>query len=261
MGTSADYLGSPKWGAAKRQATASAGASGRSPEALHRVLSSFVGQMRSAAQGGNQSQSGSGGGGNQGGGASGGGGRRGGSKSRPSGIRGVAGGVGGFLSDVAQHGLKQALEDLGLGDLAGKSPEDITLALADALGGPASTIDQVDLRNALSDLMDDMMGDAATFEALETAFATAAARAEQLVKELFGNYIYHRFCSTMYKGLSERHGIEVAKGYLTEIKEYIHSRLALEGGSRKITAIDWRGTAGARVVDTILNETFAVFGG
>ena len=268
MGTSTDFPGSPKWGGVKRQVTVSAGGGHVNPAKIQQVLGAVVHQMQGATQGGFHTPTQDGGSrvsasarSNAGGGGRGGGGRRGSSSSRPVGIQGVAQSVGQFVSDVAQRGLRDALAGVGLASLEGKSPQDIALGLADALGGPASTIDQVDLRSALSDLIEEMLGDASTFAELESALGAAASDVNRILMSLFGKYIYHRFCSTMYKGLAERHGFDVARGYLGEIRDYIQSKLALETSSRDVTSIDWRGASGAQVVHSILDETLVVFGG
>jgi hypothetical protein len=196
-----------------------------------------------------------GGGGGRGGGSGRGGGRRAGGGS----VRGAAQSFGRFVSEVATKGLAEALRTLGLGSFEGKTPEEIARALLDALCGPGSTIDAVDLRNALSALVSDLIGDATDFASAEQALGAAAGSLGQLVQNLFGNYIYERFQTRMYAGLEAAHGATAADGCLEAVRDYVQSELRLEASSRDLAAIDWAGKEGADFVNSILDKTFEVF--
>jgi hypothetical protein len=211
------------------------------------MVRSFVGKMRESGR------SGFGGGGRAGGGRG-----RGGRVSGGS-VRGAAQGFGRFVSEVATKGLAAALRTLGLESFEGKTPEEIALALLDALCGPGSTIDAVDLRNALSTLVSDLLGDATDFASAEHALRAAAGSLGQLVQNLFGNYIYERFQTTMYAGLEAAHGAAAADGCLEAVRDYVQSELRLEASNRDLTAIDWAGKDGADFVNSILDKTFEVF--
>jgi hypothetical protein len=168
MGTSTNYSGSPNWGPARTETTRAGGEGHVTPQKAGSIVSGFVDQMVRAPQlgfgaplssqgGGSATQSGGGGGGGGGRGASGGsgGGRGGGGGTRriSGSARTVARGIGGFLADVGTKGFREALAERGLSDLTGKSPDEIALALADLLGGPASMIEQTALRGALMELV------------------------------------------------------------------------------------------------------------
>jgi hypothetical protein len=125
--------------------------------------------------------------------------------------------------------------------------EEVALALTDALGGPASTVDDVDLRNALSALIDEICTGAETIEAMEAAFAAAAANLAGIIGRLFGYYIYERFCTA------------TADNYLTQIKDYIDGRLAVEAATQDLSSVDWAGNEGETIVGEILEATRTVF--
>ena len=174
------------------------------------------------------------------------------------GARGTAQALGGFLSTVAESGLATALQSLGLGSLEGKSPEEIVLALLDALCGPGSTIDDVDLRNALSTLLDELLDGANDFAAAELELQEAAASLDQIIADLFGNYIFERFQTTMYARLEAKIGA-AASACMDSLRDYIHGQLRLEGALRNLTKLDWAGASGAALVNEILERTLAVF--
>lgn len=240
----------------KGAATRAAGSGHVTRQKAGALVRSFVAKM------GESGRSGFGGGGGGGGGRSGGrrGGGGGGAGGGSGGIRGAAQGFGSFVADVAQRGLGDALRSLGLESVDGKTPEEIALALLEALCGPGSTIDAVDLRNALSDLLNSLLGNAADFAAAEQAFAAAAGSLGQLMQDLFGKYIFQRFQTTTYASIEAQHGAAAADGCLTAVRDYIDSELRLEGATRDLTGMDWSGREGADFVDSVLAKTFEVFG-
>ena len=236
MGTSTNYSAPPNWGPIKSAVTRTGGTF--TTEKMGELVSSLVGGMKGAGRGGF-------GGGARGGGVGG-------------GARGTAQALGGFLSTVAESGLAAALQSVGLGSLEGKSPEEIALALLDVLCGPGSTIDDVDLRNALSALLDELLNGATDFAAAEQGLRDAATSLNQVIANLFGNYIFERFQTTMYAKLEAKIGAG-ASTCMDSLRDYIHGQLQLEGAQRDLTKFDWAGTAGANLVNEILDRTFIVF--
>lgn len=234
MGTSANYSAPANWGPIK--STVTRAGSSFTPTRMQGMVSSFVSGMRGAGRGGF-----GGGGGAAGGGAP-----------------GVAQGLGEFLSTVAESGLAAALRSVGLESLEGRGPEEIVLALLDVLCGPGSTIDAVDLRNALSALLEELLGGAATFAAAEQALGDQANSLEQVITNLFGNYIFERFQTTMYAGLEAKIGA-AAVGCLESLRDYIRGQMQLEATRGDLTRLDWAGPPGAALVNDILERTFAVF--
>ena len=236
MGTSTNYSAPPNWGPIKSAVTRAGGTF--TAQKMGEMVGSLVGAMSGAGRGGF-------GGGARGGGAGG-------------GARGTAQALGGFLSTVAESGLAAALQSVSLGSLDGKSPEEIAFALLDALCGPGSTIDDVDLRNALSALLEKLLDGATDFAAAEQGLRDAATSLDQVLADLFGNYIFERFQTTMYAKLEAKIGAG-ASACMESLRDYIHGQLQLEGAQRDLTKFDWAGAAGAGLVNEILQRTFAVF--
>jgi hypothetical protein len=143
----------------------------------------------------------------------------------------------------------------------GRTPAEIANFLADALGGPASTIDAVDLRAALSDLIENLIQEAADLDAMENNFTAAADSLEEVIRDLFGFYIVERFATIMTAAIDERQGVDVTDAYLNEIRAYVDTRLKLIELDKPLSALDWRGAEGAAAVEDILNRTVTVFEG
>jgi hypothetical protein len=267
MGTSRDFLGSPKWGTTKGRATSGGSAGAVGIEKAGKLVASFVQQLGSATTGGfgpkvsggerGGGQGSARGGSGRGGGSGGGGGGRSGRTS--GGARGVAAGVGRFVSDVAKVGLSNALEALGLKSCDGKSAAEVALALQEALGGPATTVDQEDLRAALGELMEELLSLADAFAEVEQAFREAAANLSHVIEKLFSHYIFQRFCTLNYHGVMNQHGPANAESFFASIRDYIAEKMNLTGVSKDLGGVNWSGAEGAQVVDSILSETIEVF--
>jgi hypothetical protein len=258
MGTSRDYGGSPNWGGVKAAVARTAGEGPLSGQKTQRIVRNFVSNMQGAPRGGFTGGRGGGGGGGAGGG--GGGGRRGGRRHvGGGGLPGVAASVGSFLSDVKERGLELALKEIGIDGVEGKEPGELILLLADILGGPGSLIDEVDLRSALTTLLRELCKAQTDLEGVETALQGASMNLEQVVRNLFGHYIFERFNTTMCARLDGVTEVPKSDNYLAEVRRYIDTQLALEGDGKDLTRVDWKGSEGAKVVDYILQDTIRVF--
>ena len=169
--------------------------------------------------------------------------------------------VGGFISSVGSVGLQRTLESYGLSEFVGKSAGEIIPALVDKLGGPASTINDSDARNALSKLMNEILGDLETPEQVEEALEQVVVEEglEDLLSKYFGYYLYEQFCRVFYERLVNRVGRQDADSYLKSILDTIKASLALKVSGRDLSQIDWAGAEGQNISDNILQETFEIF--
>jgi len=126
MGTSTGYSAPGSWGPLKSEVTRAANEGTASAATAGSILGHYVQQNGGAAR-----MSGGGGSGGTVGGSAG---------------RAVAQRLGGFISAVGEVGLEEALRREGLADLVGRPLQEILAALLNRLGGPASSIDDVDAR-------------------------------------------------------------------------------------------------------------------
>jgi hypothetical protein len=174
----------------------------------------------------------------------------------------VASNLGGFIRSVSSMGLRNTLDQIGV-ELAGKSVSEIVIGLLDYLGGPASTIDEVDARNALSDLREELFHDAQTLEDLERVLneRSSDAMLRDLLILFFGQYLYHQFCRVFYDRLMNRLGLGQTEAFLDGMKDYIQSTLRNHTIIRDIGTIDWNGAEGQQLAQEIFRETLEVFGG
>ncbi len=234
MGTSQGYDAptSPQWGNLKTQVTNDAKKGYSSLEKSYEVVKKFVKIKQSSGSFRNAANN-------------------------------VAANIGGFLSLVNDTSFREALDEAGLKGLKGRSVLEITYSLADYLSESFNNIDEVDARNALSRLLNDLFQDAKTYEDLENVVKSNSTNdlIEEVLVNFFGYYIYEQFCRVFYERLVQRVGENKAESYLKSIDEYINSVLKHETSSLDLINIDWDGDEGKSITNKILEETLVVFGG
>ena len=243
MGTSTGYEAptTPDWGDLKSQVTRTARSGSVSPGSAKDALRGFIG-----TSGGARNIS-------RGGGAIGAG------RSAQNTARRVAD----FISSVGSVGLQQTLESYGLSEFVGKPAGEIIPAIVDKLGGPASTINDSDARNALSKVMDELLGGLETPEQVEEALEQVmeGETLEGLLSKFFSYYLYEQFCRVFYERLVNRIGRLNTDSYLNSIFDTIKSSLALKASERDLSQVNWGGAEGQSITDTILQDTYEIFGG
>ena len=69
----------------------------------------------------------------------------------------IARSFGGFVQQVVEVGLPEALRRNGLQDLVGRTAQETLLGIMSLCGGTDGSIDSVDARNALSRTMDELL--------------------------------------------------------------------------------------------------------
>lgn len=171
--------------------------------------------------------------------------------------------LGGFLARAGSSGLATALEDLGLANLMGHSATDVSMALLDALAGPANTLDDAAARAALAALMRELLGVTKSFEEIERALQQALDRqgVGQILMRFFALYLYECFCRHFYENWRQKVDNRKAKSQLKMIKSCIDKSLKAKVGKRDPMTIRWNKQEGQRLTQRILQETLEIFGG
>jgi hypothetical protein len=243
MGTSASYDAPPNWAELKSEVTRLAHEPNLSAPQIRRLIQGVVrgnGGRNEMATGGRQGAAGSAG------------------SAVPA--REVAGRLGNFVADVRDYGLAGAAERAGLGDLRGKPVGEILNALLDNIGGNASTIDDADARQALSDLQEELLAEAQTFDEVQAILSNDALDLENMLERFFGHYIFEQFSRVFYERLVQRIGAQQAMHFLGQIRDFIRSALAGRAAERKLSGVDWGGPQGATIISEICSQALEVFG-
>ena len=239
MGTSTSYSAPGSWGALKSEVTRAANEGSASATTAASIIGHYIQQ-----NGGASRMSGGGGsGGTVGGGAG----------------RAVAQRLGGFITAVGEIGLEEALRREGLAELIGRPVQEILAALLDRLGGPASTIDDVDARTALARLQEELLKDAQTPGDIERILQEQAVDLDVVLRDYFGLYLFEQFCRVFFERLVQKRGESKALAFLDDIKEFIKATLVNRVGRRVISKISWASQEGAKLCSEIMHATLTVF--
>lgn len=223
------------------------------PRSPQMVLARYLQAHRGGGSGGSAGGSGSGGG-------------SGGGRPRVGGIGRAAPRVGRalgrFAARVGEVGLAETLREFDLEELVGRPAEEVTSGIVERLCGPGTTMDVVIAQVALNRLHEELLRGTRTFEevALRLQEAMAAQRVGGLVMQFYGHYIHEKFSRDFYERLVQRVGGEKARASVESIRHTIFTSLRAKVGGREAGTVDWRGPEGRRLADTILDETFAIFG-
>ena len=173
----------------------------------------------------------------------------------------VARSFAGFLSQVRDVGLTEALRQNGLQDLIGRPASELLLGIVNRCGGTNGSIDAADARSALARLMDKLLEQAESpqeVEAILSENANGTALAD-LLMNFFGYYVYEQFCRVFFEHLVKKHGEQSAESFLGDILEFIHAALRNHTVGMDVAAIEWFGAEGEKITSSIMQLTLEVF--
>lgn len=189
-------------------------------------------------------------------GGGGGGGRKTSGKTAVARASGAAQVLGSFLSDVATKGLDTALQNQGLGDLVGKSPEEIITGIVDALSGNGASLSDAILRAAQIETLGEFFDESITdYDSLRDNWE-AALDAEQLLEvleEFLSNVIFQQWVSDMAENLENNAvSAEMLADREKEVKDFIKGQVSFELGGVDALKVDWQGEEGANFISECL---------
>lgn len=179
----------------------------------------------------------------------------------------VARNIANFSSLINQYGVRETFRLLNLGGLQGKDIFEITNTLIDYFSDSSSTIDDVDARNALTTLLDELFEDneenIGDSEAIEDIFQRKfnIEDVNNHFSKFFAYYLYEQFCRVFYERLVTRVGEDQASSFLDGIKDYLISQVDSLHYDKDLTSIDWGGQEGQIVTAQMLEQTLYIFGG
>lgn len=241
MGTSTSYTAPPNWGPLKGEVTRVAKAGHFTRAELKSIVGGLIrengGVSGFARGGGNAGRAGS---------------------SGPA--RAVARSLAGFIGAVADRGLAQALKELGLHDLEGRPLSEVLNALIDRLGGPGSSLDDVDAKAALIALRRELLGEATSLEEVEQILASQVAKLDELLFRYFSLYLLEHFSRVFFERLIRLVGESRALTMLDELGRFFQSALRNRTAGRDLTEIEWDKPEGEGVIMDIMELTLRVYG-
>tara|TARA_R110002020_G_scaffold174401_2_gene365858 strand:- start:2369 stop:3118 length:750 start_codon:yes stop_codon:yes gene_type:complete len=244
MGTSKSYKatvqGQPQWGELSSSVTRSCDGGLISTDSLSRILGNFVNVVGGASISG-----------------------RGGSKiAGRSGIK-TAKKLGGFIGGFVDSGgdLSQILSQTGLTNLTGKSVEDVIDHLIEFCSGPASTIDDRAAKEASRKLLEEIAGNASTFEELQESLQNTVDQdtLEDLMVKYFGYYVLEHLSIMFYEHLVTKKGKSECSNLFRQIEAFIIDRLDEMNKTNPLNSIDWGSDDADRLIKNIQQDVLTVF--
>jgi hypothetical protein len=168
-----------------------------------------------------------------------------------------------FFYSVSVNGLSKTLDNIGIGNLSGKTITEIKLILMDYFCSSSSSLQDIDARKAFSDLFDELFEDANDYTDIERILSEKLSNDEWLMyfASFLGHFVFQSFCRTFYEKLLKKAGEEKASNYLNDIKDYIFARITALRQNRDIADIDWAGAEGKQIIVNICNDVLDIFGG
>jgi len=226
MGTSSDFSGGRggAWTGYKRAASSFAkhGGQGRAGRALARHVGTLGGAGSAAG-------------------------------SAAAGIRGTQR-LGGFLSGVAEGGLAEGLQRLGLGHLVGQSRYDVLTGLIEAIAGNGEDLEAVAARSALVDVLDGVLPDGEDYADLDLV-ALDEAGVRDALERFLAAYVYNRASPVIEERLN-RLSPQEAEARDIEIRDYARSLVELNMREVDPMQIDWNEDAGRATSEAILRDLY-----
>jgi ribosomal protein L12E/L44/L45/RPP1/RPP2 len=244
MGTSKSYSasikGQPQWGNLSAAVTTSCGAGTVSNANLANIISKYVNVIGGSSSAG-----------------------RGGSKiAGKAGIR-TAKNFGGFLGAFQASGgnIREALAQIGLTNLEGKSLDDVIKELIQYCSGPASTIDDVAAKTAAQKILEEIALNAETVEEFEVNLQTvlSSESLEDLLIKYFGYYIFEHLSIMFYEKLVVDKGKTDCDDLFRQIKDYISEKMRNMNKTNPINTLDWNSSDADRIIKNIQEDVLKVF--
>jgi len=166
--------------------------------------------------------------------------------------------LGGFLGDVAERGLREALEERGLAELIGRDAADVLAALVDQLAGAGRTLEEAAARAAMVAVLAEEFGEG-EFGDLETALRLLDGDAvARLLEQFLVEYVYRR--------MLEEIGDRIVNGTMTaaaahrverDMHDFLLAAVHLDFYQGDPLAIDWEGSEGRELVDRLMADAYS----
>ena len=183
-----------------------------------------------------------------------------------SGIAGKAGlktarKLGGFLNSVRSHGLRPALSNIGFEFSNNTKVSDAINYLLEYCAGVASTLDETAAKEAERQLLEEIGGDAKSFQDLEKNFEAKIDEygTEELLIKYYAYYAYEHLSIDFYEKLIEEKGRQATANFYTQLKNFLVEKLKNVALKRDLSKIDWPGEEGDSLVKNIFEDTLKAF--
>jgi hypothetical protein len=229
MGTSSDYKGgrSPEWERLRRAGTSFGKEGG--PDLAGRVLARLVKALGGAGAVTSAAVAGAG---------------------VPTAQR-----VGVLGAGLAGPGLTPTLETLGLPRLIGESRFDVIEGLLDEIAGGGDALEEQAARTAALDVLEELFGDAETYQELEEVTLDEGGLLGVL-HSFLAAYVYARLAPALDERLNRLGDPKLVRRREREMREYTMATVQLELEGFDLNGIDWGGPDGRALLEASVAAVF-----
>ncbi|MER7278050.1 hypothetical protein ABT369_26770 [Dactylosporangium sp. NPDC000244] len=166
--------------------------------------------------------------------------------------------LGDFLTDIGTGDLGSALRDAGLERLVGQDRFDVLDELITYIAGDGSDADSQAARDAACDVIDDVFGDADSWDDLH-ATAISAEDLPRLLEAFLARYIYNRM-PVVAERLSRLFDPQAAQQADADMRAIIEDMVAIAMPTDPFN-VDWSGPQGRQIADDALRRAYEAFEG
>ena len=164
----------------------------------------------------------------------------------------------GFLAGMAGPGLGPTLAGTGLAGFIGRDRFDVLDALTTMIAGDGADAEAQAARDAACDVIDELFGDADSWEELE-ATALSAEDVEQLLESFLASYVYNRV-PVVAERLGRLTDPQAVARADQEMRDIIRDLVAIGLPSDPLS-VDWNGNEGKRIVEQAIHDVYTALEG
>lgn len=166
-----------------------------------------------------------------------------------------------FISDVQRNGWDETLKIIGIGNVNGKTVEEVLDHLKVYCGDSSVGMDEIAANNAmcevLKELGEEAGGDYDDFKSLIEGY-TEENKLSELMTRYFGYYIFEYLSERLEEKISQTKGVDVSAETFRQIKEYIMGRVDRINKSKPVSKIDWHGVEGKKEIEKIFESVIKI---
>lgn len=167
--------------------------------------------------------------------------------------------LGQFLSGAATSGLGQALEQLGLRDLAGRPLEEILDAVLDRLCDDGGLLDDTALTEAMARTLNELSEGVETFEEFDALLSGRGEDIERYLQIYFANALAVNFEQKEGGFVREKIPQDECDRFFAQARDLIRTIVTEEiSQERDLASIDWRTPEAASIADAINQEVLNI---
>jgi hypothetical protein len=161
----------------------------------------------------------------------------------------------GLTAGIAESGLADALEQVGLGYLVGQSRWEVLGALVEEVAGAAAGLDEAAVQSATVRVFEELFPDQETWEEL-AAVRLTEEQVESLIERFVAECVFGRLAQAIDSRLAAREPGERERRN-QEMHDLVAQLVSLRLGDRGVLQIEWRGAEGRQLTEQLVADIFA----